>query len=101
MKNAAAKIPSRENLSLLLHASLVLIFSVAAIFLYASIKSHRQELAKKIVSRDVELRRRLNEEKRLVNKDLEEKYRADTVSYRAMEKRLKLEEQGARSAQLK
>lgn len=65
----------------------ILILIIFTFFLYRTKLGFESKLEKK----ESEFIERLGEEKRKLRQDLDEKYRADTVSYQAMQKRLELE----------
>ncbi len=52
-----------------------------------------------IDKREVKFQKQLESEKEKIMKDLEEKYRADIVSYRAMAKRLEIEKKKTKEMQ--
>lgn len=78
----------------------VLITGIGNYFYFTNfrLKKEIKELDKK---KEVEVNRRIIEERNAIKKDLEEKYQADRVSYEAMARRLELEKQKVKDLQIK
>lgn len=78
-------------------------FAVFAVICLAIIIGLNVKLSRLSAQKEKELAVKLDKEKNLIRKDLEEKHQADMVSYMAMAKRLELEKQRSQSleAQLK
>lgn len=77
-------------------ASIVLLLTVSTLYLYGKAMSARERLKNEIAKKDVEMKKRLNAARAEISKDLDEKYRADMVSYQAMAKRLEIEKKKAK-----
>jgi hypothetical protein len=60
-------------------------------YLWSTTKKIKENLKKEIAHKEMEMSNKLNQEKEFIKKDLDEKYRADLVSYQAMSKRLEIE----------
>jgi REP element-mobilizing transposase RayT len=80
-----------------LHTSLavVVILALFNLYLFASSLVLKRNFQKQLTLKNSELTARLQEERKEVVKDLEEKHAADMVSYQAMAKRMELEKQKA------
>lgn len=83
---------TRSNRKLVLAGSItILILGIFSIYLYATTKEVKENLKKELVHKEIELSTKLNQDREFIKKDLDEKYRADLVSYQAMTKRLEIE----------
>ncbi len=83
---------AKGNRKLVLAGSItILILGIFSIYLYATTKEVKENLKKELVHKEIELSTKLNQDKEFIKKDLDEKYRADLVSYQAMTKRLEIE----------
>ena len=69
----------------------VVVLGIFTFYLYGRTLKLKDVLKKDIQKKEVELSQRLKKEKATIYKDLDEKYRADQVSYNAMAKRLEIE----------
>lgn len=72
---------------------LLLALSFLTFFLYQRSIHMKHMMNKEMAKSKAELNNRLNQEKQLIRKDLDEKYRADMISYQALSKRLEIEKQ--------
>jgi DNA-binding protein H-NS len=73
----------------------VVILALFNLYLFASSLVLKRNFQKQLTLKNSELTARLQEERKEVVKDLEEKHAADMVSYQAMAKRMELEKQKA------
>jgi hypothetical protein len=76
--------------------ALIVILGAFNFYLYARATGFKETLKKELQKKDAEVSVRLARERETVFKDLDEKYRADMVSYQAMAKRLEIEKGKAR-----
>lgn len=74
-------------------ALLVLALSVLTVSLYQRNVRIKDSVGKELAKKESELRTNLAKAKETIREDLTEKYKADMVSYSAMQKRLELEKQ--------
>ncbi len=74
----------------------VLALGVLVIYLYVRAIGIKENFKKEIERKDVELNNRLREEKEIIYKGLDEKYRADMVTLDALTKRLEAEKKRAK-----
>ena len=74
----------------------VVMLGALTLYLYAKGVQTRDMFSKELAKKEAEINMRLAKDKEFIHKDLEEKYRADMVSYQAMAKRLELEKQKVR-----
>jgi hypothetical protein len=61
------------------------------LYLYSNTIGLKENFKKELLGKETELASRLAKDKVKIYKDLDEKYRADKVSYEAMAKRLEIE----------
>jgi len=73
----------------------IFILGVTVFSLYMRAVNIRENLKKEMAQKDVELNAKLLSERQEIRKDLDEKYRADMVSFEAMTKRLEIEKKRA------
>jgi len=69
---------------------------VVFVYCFATIASLKSSIRKADIKKKQELALKVSQEKELIKKDFEERYRADRVSYKAMAKRLEMERQKAK-----
>jgi len=82
----------RSNKKLVLVGSVVIfILGIFSVYLYAKTSGLKTDLKAELNKKDAEINTMVVKEKEKVRKDLDEKYRADKVSYEAMYKRLEIE----------
>jgi len=74
---------------------------VVFIYCFATIASLKSSIRKADITKKQELDLKVSQEKELIKKDFEERYRADRVSYKAMAKRLEMEKQKAKDLEVK
>lgn len=74
---------------------------VVFVYCFATIASLKSSIRKADFKKKQELGLKLSQEKELMKKDFEQRYRADKVSYNAMAKRLELEKQKAKELEVK
>lgn len=86
----------RTVLVIIMVVIIILLFSASA---YLLIDGYR--LKKDLAVKDKELDSKISQERDIIKKDLEEKYRADMVSYEAMYKRMEIEKQKVREMEKK
>lgn len=89
-KDAASAGKPNKNF-IIIGSSLILLLGIFNIYFYSRSLIVRDKLKKEIENRSVEISKRLGEERTNIVKDLDEKYRADMVSYEAMSKRFEIE----------
>ena len=69
----------------------ILILGIITLYLYRNTLGLKENFKKELLGKEAELTGRLAKEKAKIYEDLDEKYRADMVSYQAMAKRLEIE----------
>lgn len=79
----------------------IAVLTLLTLYLYGRTAALRKNLKNEITKKNVELSTRLEQERKKVVKDIEEKYAADKVSYDAMAKRLELEKKKAKDLEEK
>jgi len=77
-------------------SAVILILGIFSVYLYAKTTGLKTDLKKELAKKDAEINTMMAKEKEQVRKDLDEKYRADKVSYEAMYKRLEIEKKKVR-----
>ena len=90
-----------EGLKNKLMIAVFLILAGACLYFFISTVILRQALSEIKQSRDAELRDVLRKERRAILRDVEEKHRADMVSFEALAKRMEIERQRNRELQEK
>jgi len=86
------RIPRTEHRRFILAGSLaILILGILTLYLYNNTLGLKENFKKELLGKETELTSRLEKDKVKIYKDLDEKYRADNVSYEAMAKRLEVE----------
>ena len=73
--------------------AIVLVLGVVATYLYARTIWLNETAKKELKARETELSTRMIKEKAKIYQDLDEKYRADQVSYQAMSERMEIEKE--------
>lgn len=86
----------RQRRFILAGGAAILVLGILNLGLYAVALGLRQNFRKELERKNMELTSRLAGERQKVYKDLDEKYRADKVSYEAMHKRLEIEKNKVR-----
>lgn len=76
---------------ILIGSTVILFLGIFTIYFYGKSLVIKERLKHEIQEKDTEIMRRLGVEKERIVKDIDEKYRADMVSYGAMAKRLEVE----------
>jgi gas vesicle protein len=69
----------------------IVILGAASALLFIASRGMKAKLKEELAKKDIEITTKLNQNKEFIKKDLDEKYRADLVSYQAMTKRLEIE----------
>lgn len=69
----------------------ILILGIFSVYLFSTTKAAKENLNKELSQGKIELSEKLKQDREFIKKDLDEKYRADLVSYQAMAKRLEIE----------
>jgi len=83
---------TRNNRKLILVGSIViLILGVFSAYLFSATKGVKDNLKKELANKEIEFSAKLSQNREFIKKDLDEKYRADQVSYQAITKRLEIE----------
>ena len=77
----------------------MLLFFGLTLYLYIGNLSLKNSLSELDTSKEKEFQERLKRERGFINKDLEERYRADIISYQAMARRLELEKKKIKELQ--
>jgi len=88
-ENQAPK-TNQKKLVFAASAAMVLLGTLT-FYIYGSSLRLKDALKKDLENKEIELSQRLKKERTFIYKDLDEKYRADQVSYKAMAKRLEIE----------
>jgi len=87
-----SSVEGRKKQKLILAASMVIvILGIFSSYLFVAAKGMKTKLKDELKHKEIELTTKLNQDKEFIRKDLDEKYRADQVSYKAMAKRLEIE----------
>jgi REP element-mobilizing transposase RayT len=76
---------------IIISGSMVILLGIFSLYLFGKAVATRSRLKMEMSRRDTEIAKRLGEAKVEIAKDIDEKYRADMVSYGAMSKRLEYE----------
>ena len=82
----------KNKLFIVSSAAAVLVLAAVTFYFYRVNLSFRERFSRALENKKMEFREQLSKQRDFVKKDLEEKYRADIVSYQAMEKRLQIEQ---------
>lgn len=94
-QKTAGKDDTKEKLSsrkfIIAGGSLILLLGIFNLYFYANALIVKERLKKEMANKDVEISKRIGEEKVKITQDLDEKYRADMVSFEAMTKRFAAE----------
>lgn len=91
----AAGVKSNRKL-VLVGSAVIVILGIFSVYLYAKTSGLKTDLKKELEKKDIEINTMMVKEKEKVRKDLDEKYRADRVSYEAMSRRLEIEKKKAK-----
>jgi len=84
--------PKTKNRKIIMAGSLaVLVLGISLIFLYGANKQLKDKFHNLSHEKEMEYSDKLSQERTNIKKDLEEKHRADMVSFEAMAKRLEME----------
>ncbi len=84
--------PKTEHRRFILAGGLaILILGILTLYLYSNTLGLKENFKKELSVKETELTSRLAKDKKMIYEDLDEKYRADKVSYEAMAKRLDIE----------
>lgn len=86
---------------LIIGGSIVLLLGIFSAYFYGKAFVARERLKKEIAGQNAELAKRLKEEKDRIKNDIDEKYRADMVSFEALSKRLEIEKVKAKELESK
>jgi REP element-mobilizing transposase RayT len=79
----------------------LIILALLAGYLYQRTVAIRKKYRNEMAKRNLELQRQMDDERKKVMQDLEEKYAADRVSYEAMARRLEIEKKKAQELEKK
>ena len=82
---------SRQKMFIMAGSAAVVILGIITLYSYRVNIKFRQSFTGVLQEKEVEFKEQLSQQREIARKDLEEKYRADTVSFRAMSKRLEIE----------
>lgn len=74
----------------------VLLLSFLAFFLYQRSMHMKESFKSQMSKNEAELHKKLSHEEQLIRKDVDERYRADMISYQALSKRLEIEKKKVR-----
>jgi len=69
----------------------IVVLGILSSYLFMGSKGMKAKLKDELKVKEIEMSNKLNQDKAFIKKDLDEKYRADLVSYQAMLKRLEIE----------
>jgi len=94
--------PKTKNRKIIMAGSLaVLVLGISLIFLYGANKQLKDKFHNLSHEKEMEYSDKLSQERTNIKKDLEEKHRADMVSFEAMAKRLEIEKKRVREVEEK
>lgn len=99
-KNQAGSQKSNKRF-IVIGGSVILLLGLFNVYLYSKTLLFKERLNKEIERQGTEVSKRLGEEKAKIVRDLDEKYRADMVSYEAMTKRFEIEKKRAEELEKK
>jgi len=88
---ALAAAPKSNKKLVLVGSVVIFILGIFSVYLYARTSGLKTDLKTELEKKDAEINTMMVKEKDKVRKDLDEKYRADKISYEAMYKRLEIE----------
>ena len=74
----------------------IVVLGILTFSLYTKTAGLKENLKKELSNKETELTTKLSQEREFIKKDLDERYRADRVSYEAMTKRLEIEKEKVR-----
>jgi len=84
--------PKTQNPRFIMAGSLaILVLGILTLYLYSNTIGLKENFKKELSGKETELTSRLAKDRKRIYEDLDEKYRADKVSYEAMVKRLEIE----------
>jgi REP element-mobilizing transposase RayT len=89
LASSEAGTPNRKLI--LIGTIAIVILGVSTVYLVSTARGMKENLKRELTHKEIELSTKLAQDREFIKKDLDEKYRADLVSYEAMAKRLEIE----------